>query len=207
MTWICRCDSMPRKFAIIGHRAQSSGKLNLNDLAGSSGRMDVLARGVNTGLFLSHGIRNDTEVILHLLGGPGPSRRIGFHGAKIRGVHPDERAISGHISKVLKIPVTPLGQINEINSGLWHSGGGIQQTISEWENNGTRIFVLDAEGTPFNPKIHHSNSIGFILSDDKPFTEEELMSIQKFERISLGNNWLQGHACITIIHHQLDSIM
>ena len=33
---------MKRKFAIIGHRAQSKGKLNLNDLAGSAGRLDVL---------------------------------------------------------------------------------------------------------------------------------------------------------------------
>ena len=206
MTWICRCDLMTRKFAIIGHRAQSSGKLNLNDLAGSSGRMDVLARAVNTGLFLSHGIRNDTEVILHLLGGPGPSRRISFQGEKIRGVHPDERAISGHISKVLKIPVTPIGHKTEINSGIWHSGGRIQQTISEWENNGTRIFVLDAKGTEFNPKIHNSKSMGFILSDDKPFTEEEMELMDKFERISLGQNWLQGHVCIAIIHHQLDSL-
>ena len=59
---------MPRKFGIIGHRAQSSGKINLNDLAGSSGRIDVLARAINTGLFLSHGIRRDSEVILHLEG-------------------------------------------------------------------------------------------------------------------------------------------
>ena len=63
---------MTRKFAIIGHRAQSSGKLNLNDLAASSGRMDVLARAVNSALFLCHGIREDSEVILHLEGGPGP---------------------------------------------------------------------------------------------------------------------------------------
>ena len=31
-----------RRFAIIGHRAQSSGKLPLSDLASGAGRMDVL---------------------------------------------------------------------------------------------------------------------------------------------------------------------
>ena len=119
---------MSRRFAIIGHRAPSSGKINLNDLAGSSGRIDVLARAVNTALFLSHGIREDTDIILHLKGGPGPNRRILFEGSKLRGAPPDERAIAGLIGKALKEPVAAIGQFVELQSGLWHSGGGIQQT-------------------------------------------------------------------------------
>ncbi|MFL2976154.1 MAG: hypothetical protein ACJZ49_01215 [Candidatus Thalassarchaeaceae archaeon] len=197
---------MTRRFAIIGHRAQSSGKLNLNDLAGSSGRIDVLARAVNTALFLSHGIRDDSEIILHLEGGPGPVRRIGFIGQAIRGVHPDERAICGHLNKALKNPVTPIGVQQEIHSGLWHSGGSIKQTISEWERSGTKIYVLDAKGILFDPNLHNSESVGFILSDDQPFTDQENKSMENFERISLGEKWLQGHSCIAIIHHQLDSI-
>ena len=59
---------MQRRFAIIGHRAPSKGKLNLNDLAGSCGRMDVLVRAVNTALFISHGMREDTHITLHLKG-------------------------------------------------------------------------------------------------------------------------------------------
>ena len=62
-------EEMERWFAIIGHRAPSSGSLNLNDLAGSGGRMDVLARAVNSALFISHGIREDSHVLLHLMGG------------------------------------------------------------------------------------------------------------------------------------------
>ena len=61
---------LQRRFAIIGHLAPSSGKLNLNDLAGGSGRMDVLVRVVNAALFVSHGIRRDTHVTLLLCGGP-----------------------------------------------------------------------------------------------------------------------------------------
>ena len=198
---------MTRTFAIIGHRAQSSGKLNLNDLAGSSGRVDVLARAVNTGLFLSHGIRKDSEVILHLEGGPGPSRRIGFIGERIRGVHPDERAICGHLNKVLKHPITPIGVQQEINSGLWHSGGSIQHTISEWERAGTTIYILDADGCEFSPELHNRDNIGFILSDDQAFAEKENEVMKDFARVSLGKQWLQGHSCIAIIHHLLDSIM
>ncbi|MEE2812168.1 MAG: hypothetical protein VX627_03975 [Candidatus Thermoplasmatota archaeon] len=197
---------MERRFAIIGHRAQSSGKINLNDLAGSSGRIDVLARAVNTALFLSHGIRDDTDITLHLQGGPGPARRICFQGSTLRGVYPDERAIAGQVGKSLKEPVPAIGQMVELHSGFLHSGGGVEQTINEWSRDGVRTFVLDAEGAPFNPDIHISDSMGFILSDDQPFSESEMKSMEPLEKISLGDVWLQGHVCISILHHLLDSI-
>ena len=195
---------MHRRFAIIGHRAQSSGRINLNDLAGSAGRIDVLARAVNTGLFLSHGIRKNTEVTIHLLGGPGPSRRVVFEGSSLRGVHPDERAISGHIGKVLKEPTPAIGHSQEIHSGLSHSGGGLEQTIDEWRRENVRIFVLDARGEPFDARNHSGESVGFILSDDQPFSDSENEIMEDLERVSLGEQWLQGHACISILHHLMD---
>ncbi len=196
---------MSRRFAIIGHRAPSSGKINLNDLSGSSGRIDVLARAVNTALFLSHGIRDDTEITLHLMGGPGPSRRIWFEGPRLRGVYPDERGIAGHVNKALKEPVPAIGQYVEIHSGFWHSGGGIEQTIAEWGRDDVDIIVLDSEGEPFNSEIHSNRKTGFILSDDQPFSETELACMENFKKVSLGETWLQGHACISIIHHLMDS--
>ena len=57
---------LQRRFAIIGHKAPSSGEILLNDLPGFSGRMDVIARAINATLFLSHGIRNDSQIIIHL---------------------------------------------------------------------------------------------------------------------------------------------
>ena len=195
---------MKRKFAIIGHRAQSKGKLNLNDLAGSAGRLDVLLRAVNTSLFISHGIRKDTEITLHLQGGPGQIRRVIFDGASLRGVRPDERAIAGHIAKALKEPVPSIGQMIEINSGLLHSGGGIKETIEQWRKENVRIYILDADGSKLDSETLNSDRVGFILSDDMPFTDEEKEIFEGIERISLGDTWLQGHACISIIHHQLD---
>ena len=62
----------------------AKGKLPLNDLAGSAGRMDVLVRGLMSALLTSHGLRENVEVILHLGGGPGPSRRIKFVGHEIK---------------------------------------------------------------------------------------------------------------------------
>ena len=196
---------MRRRFAVIGHRTPSSGKINLNDLAGSSGRLDVLVRSVNTALFKSHGIRDDTDIILHLMGGPGPPRRIWFQGSRLRGVHPDERAIAGQVAKALREPVPPLGQHVELHTGLWHSGGGIEQTLLEWGRDGVRAFVLDADGGQLDTRSPSGDSIGFILSDDQPFSDSEVELLGPMERISLGSTWLQGHSCIAIIHHIIDS--
>ena len=86
--------------------------------------MDVLVRAVNSALFVSHGIRNDTEIILHLLGGPGPDRRIQFKGETLSGVRPDERSIAGQIKAILKQPVPPIGVFKEITQGIFDTGGG-----------------------------------------------------------------------------------
>ena len=177
--------------------------LNLNDLAGSGGRTDVLVRAVNAALFVSHGIRTDSHVTLHLMGGPGPPRRVWFDGSALRGVRPDERSIAGHIKALLKSPVPPVGRFVEASTGISHSGGDLRQTLVEWENQSVGCFVLDAAGEPPST-IPSTGSLGFILSDDCPFTEEESDMIGGLPRVSLGKRWLQGHASITIAHHLLD---
>ena len=197
---------MERRFAIMGHRATSSGKLNLNDLAGACGRMDVLVRAVNTCLFSSHGIRDDSSIILHLMGGPGPVRRICFDGSCLKGVHPDERSIAGHISRILQEPVPAIGQQMEIGHGIWHSGGGLEQTISEWEREDIRMICLDADADTLTfSKEEVGGKVGFFLSDDQPFTENEHRQLSVVcEKNSLGKVWMQGHACIAIVQYLID---
>ena len=196
---------MQRRFAIIGHKAPNSGKLNLNDLAGGSGRMDVLVRAVNSALFVSHGIRNDTEIILHLLGGPGPDRRILFKGETLSGVRPDERSIAGQINAILKQPVPPIGVFKEITQGIFDTGGGLEETISEWTKDEVSINVLDANGGDL-PTTTETHDMGFILSDHMPLNDSEIDLTKDYAKVSLGKDWLQGHACITIIQHQIDSL-
>ena len=196
-------DLLERWFAIIGHRAPSSGVLNLNDLAGSGGRMDVLVRAVNSALFVSHGIRQDSHVLLHLMGGAGPNRRIWFDGSSIGGVRPDERSIAGQIKGVLKNEVPPRGHFREFSSGILHSGGGVEQTVEEWKSRGVFPVVLDAGGGDFS-EVPTTMDLGFIISDDKPLGQEDAKSLHGSVSLSLGDRWLQGHSCIAILHYLLD---
>jgi len=210
-----------RRFAIIGHRAMSLGKVPLNDMAGAAGRMDVLVRALMAGLLTSHGIRHDTEVILHLMGGPGPSRRIKFVGSLLRGVHAEERAVGGQIAKVLKLPTPPRGHWVERSPGIFDSGGDLSHTLIDWKK--IDIVCLDAdaprlwqadEPLPLESNPHSTSKgehgditisgldIGFVLSDDKPLPDDiprENMLLR-----SLGDTWLQGHMAIGVCHFLLD---
>jgi len=197
-------DSLQRFFAIIGHRAPSSGKLNLNDLSGS-GRMDVLVRAINSALFVSHGIRKDSQILVHLQGSEGPDRRILFDGTTLSGVRPDERSIAGQIKSIMKLPIPPVGHFQEVTQGIFHSGGDISDTIDYWKKDGFEINILDINGKNISEK-ESVEKIGIILSDDLPFSVEEEKLFESFEKLSLGSEWLQGHSCIAITQYELDKI-
>ena len=202
MTWTSIWgEVLQRHFAIIGHDALGTGELLLNDLAGGSGRVDVLARAINTALFISHGIRTDSTITIHLMGGEIP-RRVKFDGRILRGVHPDERSISGHIRSIMKRPVPPIGIWQEVSTGILHSGGSVGETLIEWDREGVVAHVLDAEGVGLESE--RDVPMGFVLSDHLSFTVEEIAVLKDCQKVSLGSAWLQGHVCIAIIHHILD---
>ena len=191
-----------RRFVIMGNRAISSGKLKLNDLASAGGRMDVIVRAIMSSLLLSHGIRKDSEVIIHLLGGPGPSRRIKFVGSEITGLHAEERSVAGQIAKIIREPLPPIGVWKKCSDGIYDSGGNIDNTIAELTD--SRIIILDADGENLVSEQKNSPScddITFIVSDDKPL---EISNPKKYIKRSLGKTWLQGHIAIGICHYLLD---
>lgn len=196
-----------RRFAVVGHRAMSKGKLPLNDLASGAGRMDVLVRALMAGLMTSHGLRKDTVVVLHLLGGPGPARRIKFDGSTLKGLHADERSIAGTIGKVIATPLPPIGHWQPITVGISHSGGHLDSTLREWAEAPTVILdadaprlwqsdaTLTADGTP------NKTTLNFVLSDDQPLGDIEADNTRAR---SIGSQWLQGHMAIGVVHFLLD---
>ena len=196
-----------RRFAVVGHRAMSKGKLPLNDLAGGAGRMDVLIRALMAGLMTSHGLRNNAVVVLHLLGGPGPPRRIKFDGATLKGLHADERSIAGTIGKVIATPLPPVGHWQPITAGISHSGWALNTTLREWEDSPTILLDADAprlwrqgavladQGEP------DEQTITFVLSDDQPLGEVDGADVLVR---SLGGQWLQGHMAIGVVHFLMD---
>lgn len=198
----------------------SKGKLPLNDMAGAAGRMDVLVRALMAGLLTSHGLRHDTEVTLHLMGGPGPSRRIKFVGSELKGLHAEERAVAGQIAKVIKLPLPARGQWIERSSGIYDSGGDISHTLGEWgeatpialEADAPRLWatnaVLPSVSVPHSKATGDRDAleiegidVGFVLSDDRPLNDELKA---KMVMRSLGDAWLQGHMAVAVCHFLMD---
>lgn len=61
-----------RIFVVVGHKATTQPSFSLEDIPGTSGRLDILCRSVTAAFVLSHGIRKDVLVYLVLLGGETP---------------------------------------------------------------------------------------------------------------------------------------
>ena len=188
-----------RRFVIIGTRAMAKGKLPLNDLAGGAGRMDVLIRALMSSILTSHGIRKDVEFTMILLGGPGPARRIKFVSNELKGIHAEERAVAGKVASVIKEPIPPRGHWIERSPGIYDGGGDLDMTLDDWDCPTVR---LEADSPNLYsgslPSDFSIGDIGFILGDDKTLECER--GIPR----SLGDNWLQGHTCIAIVHFLLD---
>ena len=191
-----------RRFAIIGSRVPPSSTFHLDDLPGS-GRIDVVCRNIGSCLLLSHGIREDVEVIVHLLGGPGKPRRIKFTGSGITGLRADERSIAGRIRKVVVEPLPPIGAWKQVSQGMAHSGGDLRTTVEEWRRMGVDVCVLDASGDPLEDIRENQGGFGFIVGDDRAI--EGIEDLGDVAMVSIGKEWLLGSACISVVHHWLDS--
>src|ERR1022692_2525113 len=90
-----------RRFVVIGQKATASPDFSLDDLPGSSGRLDVLLRCVRAALIVSHDIRRDAVIYLVLNGGPLAPRSVKVNGAECPYLRPDERSLAGFIKSAL----------------------------------------------------------------------------------------------------------
>ena len=118
---------------------------------------------------------------------------------RLKGIHAEERAVAGKIAAVISKPIPPRGQWIERSPGIYDGGGSLEMTIQEW--NCPTIRLEANSELLYNgelPNNYSIDEIGFILGDDKPLDSE--LGVPR----SLGNIWLQGNACISIIHFLLD---
>ncbi|UCF07246.1 MAG: tRNA (pseudouridine(54)-N(1))-methyltransferase TrmY [Thermoplasmata archaeon] len=193
-----------RRFVVIGHRAITSKDFKLKDLCGSTGRLDVLLRCVNSAFFLSHDIRRDVELYLILLGDPDPPKTIRMVGGELKYLNPDERSTGALVRNALfKKP-----GIEEVMStpGIHISKKGFGEVIRDL-NKISDIVYLRENGAPFQPPSETSD-FTFVLGDDRDLSPEEEAVIQdcKAHIISLGPKSYHSDHCITIANSLLDNI-
>jgi len=194
-----------RGFLVIGNKAVTR-PFSLKDLAGSAGRMDILCRCVAQAMFISHGIRKDSEIYLLLLGDPDPPKALKILGNEVRYMAPDERNIGGLIRKALSIKVDKDWKIS--TPGIYIARKNLRDLLDELSNKYDQIIYLREDGVDIREVVAKIKNPLFILGDHIGVREADEKLILKYADmiISLSPISLQADQCIVIVHYELDRI-
>ena len=189
-----------RQFVVCGHDAPIDPDFPLEDLPGAAGRLDLLARCVNAGLFLSHGIREDSRVHLVLR----DEYTVRFDGSSARGLHPDERSLAARVRDALANREDAIGHMPaDVSPGVELYRMGLADTLDALD--GTLV-QLHEDGDPVAERDPPADPV-FVLSDHSDFTDAEadLLAERADERLRLGPEAIHADHAIAVAHNYLDT--
>lgn len=194
-----------RTFIVVGHKATTSPDFSLEDIPGTSGRLDILCRSITSAYVLSHGIRKDVRVYLILLGGE-VHRTICLRGETLRHLNPDERTTAALLKKALALNATSEWSMS--TSGIYVRTGGLAGVLEDLT--GTKMLYLREDGVDIR-SVGYSGISGdavFILGDHMGVTPEEERLIEQAgaKIVSVGPASLHADHCIVLINNELDRI-
>lgn len=190
-----------RTFIIYARKARTDDKFNLEDLPGAGGKMDTICRFVTSSLWVSHGMRRDTDVYLILNGPPRPPITIYISGETVKRMDPNERSIAIWIQKALKYEKIEKEWI-DVQEGIKVSQRSLQEIVKELSKR--PIYVLE-EGGENIEKIKIKDDPVFVMGDHLGMpAKDEKFVLRYGEKISLGKQPYFASACATIINWILD---
>jgi len=193
-----------RNFIVVGHKATTSPNFSLEDIPGTSGRLDILCRAVTAAFVLSHGIRKDVCVYLILLGGEIP-KTIQLRGETLRHLNPDERTTAALLKKALALPATAEWAMS--TSGIFVRTGGLTELLASLKD--TKLIYLREDGADIRELDASSLSgeTAYILGDHTGMTPEEEAMIEQAgaKVVSLGQTSLHADHCIVLLNWLLDT--
>ena len=190
-----------RRFIVVGHRAITTGDFKLDDLAGSTGRLDVLLRCINSAFFLSHDIRRDVEILLVLQGPPHPPKTIRLVGSELKYLNPDERSTAALLRNAL---MQKVDAEERSSPGIYISNRSYRDVLSNVPK-GEQIVYLKESGENIRG-FAFGEDVNFVLGDDQDLTREEEDVLLKYgpKLISIGTRSYHADHCITIVNNELD---
>ena len=189
-----------RQFIVVGHKAATSGDFSLDDMPGSAGRIDILARCVTAAFVTSFDIRRDTQVRLVLLGEPDPPKIIRFEGSELKYLNPDERSAGALIRKALQVKLGT--EQRRSTKGVYVERAGLAEALRHCDE--SALFYLHEHGKDVRDVDLHANNAAFILGDHLGLFEEEEEQFSQAQRIRVGPIKLHTDQCITLVHNELD---
>jgi tRNA (pseudouridine54-N1)-methyltransferase len=194
-----------RRFVVIGQRALASPEFLLDDLAGTSGRLDVLLRALRAALMVSHGLRKDTIVYLVLLGGPRAPRTVRVEGGAAQFLRPEERSLAVLAKKVLAAAdERSAKELTIVRPGISVVDVGLSAVLADLD--GATPYVLE-EGAPDirGAALDTANAVFFVgdhLGFD-PATRAELATIGATP-LGLGPVSVHVEDAVALVANELD---
>jgi tRNA (pseudouridine54-N1)-methyltransferase len=182
---------MPREFILFSRLGRTDSNFgNLHD----AGRLDIAYECIIAGLFLSHGIRKNTNVHVVLTGPPKPPLHVEIIGESLFDVRTDLDTWQNILKKVL--------------AGKQHPGITIDKTSFESllkaKAENSRVYILEEGGKDIAHVDLEVNSV-FVLGDHVGLPKKaEVFALRYGEKISLGKQPYLAASCITILNYLLD---
>ncbi|MGB3945073.1 MAG: tRNA (pseudouridine(54)-N(1))-methyltransferase TrmY [Methanothrix sp.] len=188
-----------RSFVVVGNLATTTPDVSLEDIPGTSGRLDILCRCINSAFVLSHGIRRDVQVFLVLRGGSAP-KTIHLRGRELRHLNPDERTTAALLKKALAPEAD--GEWRRSTPGIFVRAGDLAdlQVFGE----GTAYYLRE-DGIDHRGVLTAGDGT-FVLGDHIGLSAEDEAFLEGLDAktVSVGPRSLHADHCIVLINNELD---
>jgi tRNA (pseudouridine54-N1)-methyltransferase len=191
-----------RSFVVIGQRALASPDFLLDDLAGTSGRLDVLVRCLRAALLVSHGARTDSRAYLVLLGGPRAPRTLRFDGATAKFIRPEERSLATLVKKSL---ASQGGEgFVEVRPGVALAEGGLDAVLADVR--GAAPYVALEDEPDIREMAIAEGDVAFFFGDHLGFDEVTRAKLSAIGATPVGLGPVSVHAedAVAIVANELD---
>lgn len=171
---------MDRIFLVIGHRVRTDARFNLNDLCGSTGRLDILLRTINSAFLLSNGIRRDVILYFALQGEPDPPVSICLKGNELKYLNPDERSTGALIRQSLLVK-RESGEWKRSTPGIYVSDRSYQELLEKLMSDGRVPVYLHETGEFMNWTGELKNRKGEFKNETGEYLRDSEMEENKIE--------------------------
>ncbi|ANF23469.1 tRNA (pseudouridine(54)-N(1))-methyltransferase TrmY [Thermococcus piezophilus] len=198
-----------RTFIVKANKAHTKADFKLRDLPGTSGRIDLLCRVLNSAFLLSYSFRKNVRVWLSLYGPPNPPKAIRFEGQEMKPktLNPDELSTAKLIIKALKVGETLREPSKEVQvlPGIYVSNMTFEDIVRRTLKSST-LYYLHEEGRPIG-RVNFSQNVAFILGDHEGLTPEDETFLEGIaEKVSIGRkSYLASHV-VAYVNIFLDSL-
>lgn len=201
-----------RRYMVLTHKAIADGNFTLEDMPGSGGRMDIAARAITAALLVSHGIRRDTEVIIHFRRPEETCLKVS--GQHVRYLNPDERSTGALIRNALIKYQRKRADGKLVEGQSLRASPGIEVSPTTLEEllqsslEGTLAYLHEEGEDALTACPQFKPPVTLILSDsmDSDAREMELITTYSHHTISLGPQIEHTDHCIVIMNNILDRV-